>query len=593
MNNIQLDSIGERLAHLPFSELPLLFGTHALGPGRPLDRIRFGRAIDALSSRHDELLESFPALREVRDWVQVFWSPEREVKPPADMIFWEGFREVQPKPPLDSNTATIKLFLAAAGYGAERVADVAMDFAERGVIEVHQLFLLKGTPPAKMVELDPYCRLVPYKDILVSAEVTAMREDNLPGTGIHWPPEEASEVFALQVTKYHEGGETGVVGGRYESPLFRCGIDSFLHLLGLVRGYGARLFFFINYVTGLVASALPYQYIAAGGGGANQISIDLPGFGRDPTTRPINVRELAGLIEAWVALSDRDRRVLSLALRRLQDSTERVNSEDKAVDLAVALEAAFVTHGKNRRRESPVPDRASWYFADSLAEKRQARRLLSEFYNYRNSVVHGEPEVAAPGNEGEKHGATLDAVDDLVRTCLKNMVLEGRPEDWKTTIGTRPLRYDPPRACTEIRSIKSDSLSWTRAEQQSIDEALGAVWKPEVDAAPELGANAAGWSDIDAEEIKQCRRENIPFTVIVPARLYFAHPMWPCIGDEVDDRTRYYCSLDIRRHLHEWGKAAARKGLRVFQVRVNDPAVYLSDALDHWLGKLRRMGIDI
>ena len=48
MGDIQLDSIGERLARLPFFDLPRLLGTGALGPGRPLDRIRLGRAIDAL-----------------------------------------------------------------------------------------------------------------------------------------------------------------------------------------------------------------------------------------------------------------------------------------------------------------------------------------------------------------------------------------------------------------------------------------------------------------------------------------------------------------------------------------------------------------
>ena len=99
------------------------------------------------------------------------------------------------------------------------------------------------------------------------------------------------------------------------------------------------------------------------------------------------------------------------------------------------------------------------------------------------------------------------------------MISEGQPPDWEDSKDPRSIRHDPPRAETDILSVKSESMSWTIAEQKQIDQALEAVWKPEVDAAPPPpppNAQAVVHHGINAEAIQQCREQGISYVISVP-----------------------------------------------------------------------------
>ena len=119
--------------------------------------------------------------------------------------------------------------------------------------------------------------------------------------------------------------------------------------------------------------------------------------------------------------------------------------------------------------------------------------------------------------------ATLTGdTEDVLRASLKDMIIEGRPADWEDSKDLRLFRHDPPRAETDIPSTKSDSMSWTVAEQCEIDRALEGVWKPEVDNVPARppDAQVIVHAGVNAEEIKRCRDQGIPYAVIVPIRLF-------------------------------------------------------------------------
>ncbi len=318
-------------------------------------------------------------------------------------------------------------------------------------------------------------------------------------------------------------------GGEYErriSPLLECGPDMLVLILGLVWGTGFRVFGSCHGVPGPVAATLPFwRADVSKGWGSKPALVILSGISRNTTQRPLNNEELRDLIGNYAALNTQTQRVLYLALQRLRDGTERIELEDRVIDASIALEALFM-EGEQWNQKKIVSRRASWYFSHSLQEREQIRIRLKDFYGERSDIVHGKvPRVLTLAEEDKRRSelATLTAdTEDVLRASLKDMIIEGRPADWEDSKDLRLFRHDPPRAETDIPSTKSDSMSWTVAEQCEIDRALEGVWKPEVDNAPARppDAQVIVHAGVNAEEIKRCRDQGIPYAVIVLIRLF-------------------------------------------------------------------------
>ena len=364
-------------------------------------------------------------------------------------------------------------------------------------------------------------------------------------------------------------------------------------ILGLVWGAGFRLFGGWKGVAEPVVATLPFFGAATSGSRwIHQTPLTLSGFRRPSTNRPLNEAEVLDLIGKYATMPEGPQRVLALAMRRLRDGTERIEFEDRVIDVSIALEALFMG-SEQWDQKRLVSRRASWYFADSLQEREQTRTRLKEFYDERSDVVHGNSSVNLTPAEEEQRRSRLVAVEDVVRASVKAMISEGRPPDWEDSKDSRSIRHDPPRSKTDIPSMKSESLSWTIAEQEQIDQALEAVWKPEIDAAPtpSLNSEVVVHSGVNAEAIEQCREQGIPYVISVPIRLYMAHPKWPKQeGDPLDERTKYYCEKDVERHFRRWQSAAAEKRMNRFELSLEDPDMYLPESFNMWRIILRQGG---
>lgn len=595
-----LDSIEERL-----SRALTQFGTPPGGDvtisGNPLNSRFLERPVKNMLERKNEWLAAVPAFQDVQNWVEVHWNPERQTQPPAGTVSdgeeWGHNGEVQ----LDALAATCKLLLAAAGHGAETVSKYAMEFAAHGMIEVRSFYLLNGASVSSAKPLDDYCTLLPYAKALQKIN-TQLSADPSPHD-LRWPPEQTTNVCALETRSFERRGLMADDFERYVSPLlqpvpalsrFEYGIPILIlaNILGLTWGNGLRVFGSWFAVAPPVVATLPFfGTTQARSSGTSQILLPILDSRRPSTERPLNDAELVELIGKYAALPDQTQHVLNLALRRLRDSTERMEHEDKVIDVCIALEALFMEEDEKHDHKRLVSRRASWYFADSRSEREQIRTLLKEFYDYRDNIVHGRIPENLTSEENERRVTQLADIENVVRASLKTMIAEGRPQDWEDSKDPRSIRHDPPRAETDIPSVKSDSLSWSVAEQKEIDRALEAVWKPTVDNAPEPppDAESGAHQGIDAEAIERCRQQGIRYVISVPIRLYMAHPKWPKReGDPADDRTKYYCGKDVERHLGRWQKAASDKKLYQFQLELEDPAMYLPEHFNFWCELLQR-----
>ena len=585
-----LDSIGV-LLHRALPTFRALPGIREEVRDIPLSRLHLARSVENILEKRNEWLGTVPEFEEVHDWVEIHWDPDRQTHPPEATVTtsdkWGHAGEIQ----LDALAATCKLILAAAGHGTETVSRCAMEFAGHGMIEVRSFYLLKGLPVLNARSLDDYCNLLTYPEALQKiAEASSVGS---LAEGRSWPPESADNVCVLEARSFEHRRINANYVDRRVSRLLQCGTETLLLILGLVWGTGFRVFGGWSGVAESVAATLPFFGAAASEGRwSRQALLTLSGFRWPSSNRPLNEAEVLELTGKYATLPEGTRRVLALAMRRLRDGTERIELEDRVIDVSIALEALFM-EGEQWDQKRLVSRRASWYFADSLQEREQTRNRLKEFYDERSDIVHGKTPVNLTPAEENQRWSRLAAVEDVVRASVKAMISEGPPPDWEDSKDLRSIRHDPPRSETDIPSVRSESLSWTISEQKQIDQALEAVWKREIDAAPALSPNAevVVHHGINAEAIEQWREQGIPYVISVPIRLYMAHPKWPQReGNPVDERTKYYCEKDVERHLRRWQLAADEKRMHRFELSLEDPAMYLPERFDMWRRILQQRG---
>ena len=530
-----------------------------------------------------------PAFLGVQEWVEVHWSAARPMQPP-EWTVTTGEKSRQPgERQLDARTAAKKLIAAAGFHGAEAVAKYASEFASHGLIEIHSIHLLKGPPIHQVKRLDDYCTLLPYREALRRVDTQSASPPTLRS---QWPSERADNVCALECRSFvnrtvrGDGDIRHIDSPQYTSPLLRFGTETLALMLGLVWGYGFRVFGHWHNVLATAADTVPFSYYAtsAPGGGDQRVVLVLQGYGPTGKKRPLAVDELSDLVERYAGLPEQSRRILELAMRRLRDNTERMEHEDRVIDVCVALESLFMEDGEDWNHNKLIRRRASWYYADSGREREQTRRLLKEFYDHRSDIVHGKTSDSPSQEDRQRHSRLLADVTNVLRASIKSMICEGRPGSWEESKDARTIRHDPPRPDSEIPSVKSDSLSWTVAEQREIDDALEAVWKPTVEAAPTAapGAESIIHMGVTPDRVEPYRTKGIPYVIRHPARLYMAHPKWPkAASDDLDERVEYYCERDVERHMLEWQKAASEKRLIQFELST-DATFYLPGNRKHW-----------
>ena len=582
----KLDSIAESLG----SALEQLRATAWYRTTTPGRGIRFGEMSDILLKRYDDFLESVPALRDIRDWAGTYWHPDRHTGTVPGTITLERGELANYGGQPDAQTASCSILAAAFYYGIDEVVDCAVRFALHGAIEKRSYHFFRGSSVPARMELDPYCALLPYSQALDIVRDNLLVRMTLDDLG--WPPGDMENVCALEIKSFwsepSSAGEFAIQG----SPLVRAGKEPLQMILGLVWGKGLREF--ANYEGSSRAVAMMTPIPGFGGGSASVRQVMLPSL-HSPTTsapRPVNNGEVAQLIDGYTGLPERLRQKLDLAMRRLRDSTERIHPADKVIDLSIALEALFSDGSDGIERT--VSTRGAWYFSDSSQERNRIEATLKEFYRDRSHIVHGNiSRTPSRRLRREEHRQTLIAdADNVVRASIKETILAGGVPNWRDSETPGVIWRDPPRMEAEIPSVKSDSLSWSIEDLEMIDQALEAVWRPEINDAPDPapGSTSNIYQGLDRGQMFEYERQGTSYIIKAPVLLYMAHPKWNESDGPIDDRKKHYCERDVERHLRLWDEAAHEKRLDRFQLALESVDNYLPERFDWWRHFLGRSG---
>lgn len=543
-------------------------------------------ATNKLVQAKSEWLPASPTFVELEAWVSAHWNLDEKPHPPPGTVCSDSLDGITGGHQLDPDVAACKLLLAASIHGAGAVAGPALDFAHHGMVENRYILLFRGAQVSDSLPLDSYSRVKPYSQVFetISKEDWPVHDDRW-----NWPSKATNNVCAVETVLYEFRHTKKWRYERHVSRLLQDGVETFALLLGLIWGKG--LWPFGNWlgIRRFVAATLPYFGLASTSGrGMSQAFFPLLEHPRRQTQRPLDTLELDTVLKRYVALPDQERNRVALALRRLRGSTERhaFGREDQIIDLCIALEALFKEAGEFHDHRRIIASRSSWHFAHSIPERDRIRKVIKELYDRRGEIVHGDaPDPTSL--EGEGLGEGLVIVDDVVRASVKSMIFDGRPPDWLASDDHKDFRHrSSPFKRSEILSWKSDSLSWTLEEQEEIDQALEAVWKPSIDSAPEpsVDATSVTHQGIQQQVMAQYRREGTYFAIVTPASLYMAHPKWLAEASEpLDDRLRYYCERDVEKHFQRWQRAAGEKKIHTFYLELEQPAeLYLPERFGAW-----------
>lgn len=517
-----------------------------------------------------------PAFGGLQRWVERRLREPTAVHPPQGTVAFRGGSNYRPTRITNAVVATRKLILAGAYYGTDEIGRLVAGFLRHGLIQAHQFCLLKGFAIGSRLTLDEYCILMPYREM-----VHDLRKKYGNTLRDKWPDEDAN-VCVLRATQFEDRfvdppEEAGTV---YGSPLMKHGADHLALLLSVVWGYGFHCFMSQDQVSPAVNASLPFDDVqGVSGGMVRRTELLVIDFETQSRRRPLPVSELSELAAAYLHHDEATQRVLNVALRWFRESLVRSEPEDVVISQGVVLGALFGERGERRDFKKSFSTRASWYYADSLKERHDTRQLIRDFYDLRSQVTHGRVVSRPPPSLTENTSRVL-------RSSLKSMVLDGRPEDWSDASGSASIRRDPPRSEDVIRSDKADSLSWSVRERKEIDRQLRRAWESTLAQLPnrprETGGPTVYLGGILPEDIARLQRFGIPYVFGDPAGLYLAHPKWPKQpSDELDDRTRYYCSQDVDRHLQLWEQAAVERGSDYIRVK-NDPELYHPQHRDRW-----------
>jgi hypothetical protein len=114
-----------------------------------------------------------------------------------------------------------------------------------------------------------------------------------------------------------------------------------------------------------------------------------PELAPQPRPRPIPLEKIPTLWKQYLKLSAADQRRVDVAIGRLSLATARKMPGDALVETAISLEAVLSDAGNKDELTYRLRLRAALLLGTSLESRKEIKKLVSDLYAERSSIVHG------------------------------------------------------------------------------------------------------------------------------------------------------------------------------------------------------------
>jgi hypothetical protein len=164
------------------------------------------------------------------------------------------------------------------------------------------------------------------------------------------------------------------------------------------------------------------------GGGGGILSTDVI-ISKGGTLTQAEGDRFAALYQGWLALSEKKRKRLRRALRRLGQAKARTYEEDAALDLGIALEMILLDtdHGANEQPDQlslTFRLRGAWLIGADAEERIEIARTLRDIYLRRSQVAHAGALVKLEGPP---------SANSIAERLFFRLITEGWP-NWQSLI---------------------------------------------------------------------------------------------------------------------------------------------------------------
>ncbi len=142
----------------------------------------------------------------------------------------------------------------------------------------------------------------------------------------------------------------------------------------------------------------------------------------------LSIAEVPELIKLWNEIKNinfLNFRSLEIAIKRFNFAHERIDLEDKFIDIMIGFETLYLADDKELRYKSGL--RTAILIGENLEERRKIFKIIQVAYDKRSNLIHGgrleeKVRISDPVNQEYTMNAFIDIIKDYLSSSIKTFV---------------------------------------------------------------------------------------------------------------------------------------------------------------------------
>ncbi|WP_319413175.1 HEPN domain-containing protein [uncultured Cohaesibacter sp.] len=296
-----------------------------------------------------------------------------------------------------------------------------------------EILWVYGVEPTETIEIFSDARILPVEHMPPSGEVECILNNRMRSS----PNKDLLFYAAIVADRFQEKFYSTEAICKTTA----CDYTGRLHDLALLMNVLPGVCCIDGQSSAYIPDNIPYGPLSGRGGGAAVYDV-LPQL-QTSKIGPECADELKKLVHGFGKLSSSWNERISRSIRRLAQAKSRVDLNDQALDLGIALEMVLL-HSENNKNELPgqlhnhFRLRGAWLMGKSFEDRLKCYKMLGKIYSQRSQVAHNGV-LSSPNSI--KYIQLSEEIKEhiaLAERILFKLIVEGPPKDWTSLVLDNP-----------------------------------------------------------------------------------------------------------------------------------------------------------